>query len=213
MSAKSLLAGAVILSLVVVAGAVAFYIMAVKVPTDLARNTADGIRQFFNFTPQVRINQTIVIEQNTPILEVATVSREMFIDHTWQQSWLGSTKTIQIQGVFMAKAGFDLRDPFRIDIERHPLRVVSWMPPAKLLSIEMKEYKVVKDEDGWWNKVTPQDREEALRQIRAEAVVRAERSGLLEESRSSVEARIREIVERNGSSVVFKNEKTEPPRR
>ena len=212
MSAKGLLGTALVLGFVAVAGAIAFYIVIVKVPSDLARNTADGIRQFFNFTPQVRINQTIVIEQNTPILEFATVSREMFIDHTWQQSWLGSTKTIRIQGVFLAKAGFDLREPFRIDIEKLPLRVVTWMPRAKLLSNEMKEYKVVKDEDGWWNKVTPQDREEALRQIRAEAIVKAERSGLLEESQSSVEARIREIVERNGSRVVFKNEKTEPRR-
>lgn len=205
MRARSLVALGAAVGLVLLAGAVAFYITVVKAPSDLARNTANGVRDFFNFTPQVRINQTIVIEQNTPILEVATVSREMFIDHSWQQSWLGSTKTVQIQGVFTAKAGFDLREPFRIDIERNPLRVVSRLPPPKLLSLEMKEYKVVKDEDGWWNKVTQKDREEAVRQLRTEAIVRAERSGLLEESQASVESRIREIVQRNGASVVFKN--------
>jgi len=210
MRAKSLMAAGAAIGLVIVAGAIAFYVVAVKAPADLARNTADGIRRFFNFTPQVRVNQIIVIEQNTPILEVATVSREMLIDHTWQQSWLGSTKTIQIQGVFVAKAGFDLREPFRIDIQKYPLRVVSWLPAAKLLSLEMKEYKLVKDEDGWWNKVTPQDREDAVRQLRAEAIARAERSGLLEESRTSVEARIREIVERNGSSVSFRSPPGQP---
>jgi hypothetical protein len=137
---------------------------------------------------------------------VATVSREMIIDHSWEQTWMGSTKTIQIQGVFTAKAGFDLREPFRIDIEKRPLHVVAWVPPPKLLSIDMKEYKVLKDENGWWNGVTLQDREEAVRQIRAEAIDKAKHSGLLEESQASVEARIREIVERNGSTVMFRNE-------
>jgi hypothetical protein len=206
MSIKTPLAIAAAVILVIAAATAAFYVVAVKAPSDLARNTAEGVREFFNFTPQVRIDQTVVIEQTTPILEVATVSREMRVDHAWQQTWLRSTKTIQVQGVFTAKAGFDLREPFRIDIEKRPLRVVARMPPPKILSIDMREYKVVKDEDGWWNSVTPKDREDAVRQIRAEAIKKAERSGLLEEARGTVEARLREIVHRSGSTVVFRNE-------
>ena len=204
MNVKTPLAIAAAVVLIIAAATMAFYVVVVKVPSDLAHRTAEGIRQSFNFTPQVRINQTIVIEQITPILEVATVSREMLVDHSWQQTWMGSTKIIQIQGVFTAKAGFDLREPFRIDIERRPLHVVAWVPPPKILSIDMKEYRVLKDENGWWNSVTLQDREEAVRQIRAEAIDKATHSGLLEESQASVEARIREIVERNGSTVVFR---------
>ena len=209
MNVKTPLAIAAAIVLVIVAVTVAFYVVAVKVPSALAHETAEGIRQAFNFTPQVRINQTIVIEQNTPILEVATVSREMLVDHSWQQTWMESTKTIQIQGVFTAKAGFDLREPFRIDIERRPLHVVAWVPPPKLLSIDMKEYRVLKDENGWWNSVTLEDRQDAVRQIRAVAIDKATHSGLLEESQASVEARIREIVERNGSTVVFRSEKAD----
>jgi len=209
MKVKTPLAIAAALGLVIVAVTTAFYVVAVKVPSDLAHNTAEGVREFFNFTPQVRINQTIVIEQTTPILEVATVSRDMFVVHSWQQTWMGSTKTIEIQGVFTAKAGFDLREPFRIDVERRPLRVVARVPPPKLLSIDMKEYKVLKDENGWWNSVTSEDRADAIRQIRAEAIDKAKRSGLLEEAQTSVETRVREIVERNGSTVVFGKEKAE----
>lgn len=210
MNVKVPLAIATAVILVIAAATAAFYVVVVKAPSDLAHKTAEGVREFFNFTPQVRINQTVVIEQTTPILEVATVSREMYVDHAWQQTWLRSTKTIQIQAVFTAKAGFDLREPFRIDIETRPLGVVAWMPPPKLLSIDMKEYRVVKDEDGWWNSVTPKDREDAVRQIRAEAIEKAERSGLLEASRADVEARIREIVHRNGSTVVFRNAQADP---
>ena len=213
MNVKLPLAIAAGVALIVVAVTIGFYVVAVKAPSDLARNTADGIRQFFDFTPEVRIDQTIVIEQTTPILEVATVSREMFVDHSWQQTWMGSTMSIQVQGVFTAKAGFDLREPFRIDIEKDPLHVVAWVPPPRLLSIDMKEYKVLKDEDGWWHGVTRQDREAAVRQIRAEAEDKATRSGLLAEAQASVEARIREIVERNGSTVVFGNESADRHRR
>jgi hypothetical protein len=208
MNVRTPLAIAAAVILVIAAVTTAFYVVVVKVPSNLAYKTAEGMRQFFNFTPQVRIDQTVVIEQNTPILEVATVSRDLFVDHSWQQTWLGSTKTIQIRGVFTAKAGFDLREPFRIDIERRPLRVVAWVPPPKLLSLEMKEYKVVKDENGWWNSVTLQDREEAVRQMRADAIEKVTHSGLLEESQASVEARIREIVAKNGSTAVFKTEST-----
>ena len=52
-----------------------------------------------------------------------------------------------------------------------------------------------------------------MRQIRAEALDKAKQSGLLEEAQASVEARIREIVERNGSTVVFRNENAERRRR
>ena len=208
MTPKKFLLLAAAAGLVIVSGAIAFYIVVVKAPRDLAHNMASGIREIFNFTPEVRINETIVIEQNTPILEVATVSRQMFIDHSWQQTWLGSTKTIQIQGVFLAKAGFDLRKPFRFDIERSPRRVVAWVPPPKLLSLEMTEYKIVKDEGGWWNSITSQDREEAVRQIRAQAIEKATRSGILEESTASVEARVGELVERNGSIAAFGKAKT-----
>jgi len=208
MTSKKLLILAVAAGLVIVSGAIAFYVVVVKAPRDLAHNVASGIREIFNFTPQVRINETVVIEQNTPILEVATVSRQMFIDHSWQQTWMGSTKSIQIQGVFLAKAGFDLQKPFRFDIEKNARRVVAWVPPPKLLSLEMKEYKILKDEGGWWNSITTQDREEAVRQMRAQAIEKALHSGLLEESTASVEARIRELVQRNGSSAEFGKEKT-----
>ena len=66
------------------------------------------------------INETVVIEQSTPILEVATISRQSLVDHSWSHSWLGSTKSLHIRGTFTAKAGFDLREPFTIDIHARP---------------------------------------------------------------------------------------------
>jgi hypothetical protein len=72
MNGKTPLVIAAAIVLMIAAVTTAFSVVAVKAPPDLACHTAEGMRQFFNFTPQIRINQTAVIEQDTPILEVAT---------------------------------------------------------------------------------------------------------------------------------------------
>lgn len=201
---RTLITVALALAIVMIGGAIAAYIVLVKAPSDLARNTAEGIRQFFNFTPQVRINQTVVIEQNIPVLEVATVSRSLFVDHTWSHTWLGSTKTLELQGSFTAKAGFDLHEPFHIVIERSPLRVVAELPHPKILSLQMDSYRVVKDDDGWWNRISDRDREQAIQDLQTLARRKVEASGILTEAQATAEDRIREVVERNGSIVEFR---------
>ena len=118
MRAKGLIISSFVAGTLLIAGAWSFYTVFIKAPTELARATAQGIQEFFNFTPRVKIDQTIVIEQNAPIMEIATVSRQLMVDYTWLHTWLGSTKTIHLVGTFTAKAGFDLKEPFTIEIER-----------------------------------------------------------------------------------------------
>jgi hypothetical protein len=201
---RALVAVAIALAIVMIGGGIAAYIVLVKAPSDLARNTAEGIREFFNFTPRVQVGQTVVIEQNMPVLEVATVSRSLFADHTWSHTWLASTKTLELQGTFTAKAGFDLHEPFHIIIERSPLRVVAELPRPKILSLQMDSYRVVKDDDGWWNRITDRDRERAFQDLQAVARTKVETSGILTEAQATAESRIREVVERNGSVVEFR---------
>lgn len=190
-------------AILVLGGAWAIYVVIVKTPADLARNTAQGFREIFNFTPQVRIDQTIVIEQNIPILEVATVSRDLFVEHTWSMTWLGSTKTIQLRGTFTAKAGFDLHEPFHIIIKKNPLRAVAELPSPRMLSLQMNSCKIIKDESGWWNRIAGPDREQALRDLQRLAGAKALESGILDEVRKTSEARIREIVRKNGADTEF----------
>ncbi len=183
--------------------AIAFYIVFVKAPTDLANGVAQGIKDAFNFTPQVKIEETVVIEQTTPILELATISCDILVDYSWSHQWLGSTKTIALRGTFTAKAGFDLKEQFTINIQKYPLRVQARMPSPKLLSLQMNTYKIVSDESGWWNRISDNDRESAVRALQDIAREKAQNSGMLEEARTTVEQRIKEIVEGNGAMVEF----------
>jgi hypothetical protein len=202
-AASVLLIAGIVFALLLAGTGVTAYLLVVKAPADLARRTAEGIREVFDFTPRVTLNETVLIAENTPILEVATVSRSLVVHHRWSHTWLGSTKTLELHGSFTAKAGFDLHEPFTIDIERSPLRVVARMPAPKLLSVQMDSFVVVADENGWWNRITEEDRTEAVRTLQARARGQSEASGILLEARRSAEDRIREVVQRNGDVVLF----------
>jgi len=193
----------ILAALLFIAGTLAAYRMLVEAPTKLAHATADGLRTLFQVTPRVKINETVVIEQNSPILEVATVSRRLFADHDWSHTWLGSTKSLHVRGAFTAKAGFNLQKPFEITITPSPLGVTARLPDPELLSLQMDSFEVVQDENGWWNRLTEEDRTTAVNTLREIARTKAEQSGILDEVKRSAEERIRELVQKNGAEVAF----------
>ena len=143
----------------IVAVAVGLYLTLFKGPADLALATADGIKEVFDFTPRVMIDETVVIQEMAPIVEIAVVERPMLVDYRWTHTWLGSTKALHLQGTFVAKAGFDLREPFTIRIEPELARRERDLPGPRLLSLEMTGYRILEDEPGWWNAISDRDRE------------------------------------------------------
>ncbi|MES2766654.1 MAG: DUF4230 domain-containing protein [Bacteroidota bacterium] len=202
---KIIAIGAVVITLLIAAPISMHYM--VKAPVDgallLAEKTAAGFKEMFNFTPKVTLNETVVIEENLPISELATVKRDLWVEHSWQHTFLGSTKKITVRGVYASKAGFDLNEKFTVKINRDNMNVVTDMPEPKILSLELKQYDLVTDKNGTWNKLTAQDRENAVRALQRIARDKAETSGIKQEAKSSVENRIREIAQRNGARAEF----------
>ena len=135
--AKPVLITALSVGVVLVASAIAFYLVLVRAPAEIAGNVAEEFREFFNFTPRVTIDQTVVIEQSTPIMEVSTLSRNLFVEDRWEDQWIGSTQAVEIRGTFTVKAGFDLREPFTINITRYGLAIQASLPEPRILSLEM----------------------------------------------------------------------------
>lgn len=186
-----------------VAAAAGLYLTFFKGPADLAHATAEGIKEVFNFTPRVMINETVVIDEVAPITEIAVVERPMLVDYRWSHIWLGSTKTLHLQGTFVAKAGFNLREPFTIRINRNSRDVKAILPKPRLLSLEMTGYRVLEDESGWWNAISAGDREVAVMQLTETARRQAHSSGLLADAQRTAKTRITEILERSGASAEF----------
>jgi hypothetical protein len=58
-------------------------------------------------------------------------------------------------------------------------------------------------DSGWWNRISSTDREAGVENLQSTARAQAESSGMLEEARRSAEERIKDIVQKNGSTVEF----------
>lgn len=185
---RTILAIGLASALIIAAGAGAFYVVAVRAPSELAHRAkeetfdaadrmAKGFKSAFDFTPRVTVDGVTVIEQSQSVIELATVEQELAVQYRWSQTWLGSTKTMELQGFYRAKAGFNLRESFQVSVQ--PSGIVANLPVPKVLSMEMIRYKVQKDESGWWNHITAAERENALTSMQEEARSKVAQSGLL----------------------------------
>jgi hypothetical protein len=97
----------------IIAATLGAYVLLVVVPTQLAKRSyeaakalGEDFKNAFQFTPEITVNNTIVLNQQTPVLELAVLSQNFEHRYTWTNTWLKSTKQIFIAGTFQAKSGF-----------------------------------------------------------------------------------------------------------
>lgn len=185
------------------------YILLVYIPARMAQQTYEGARQIgrdiadaFNITPEVTVNNTVVLQQQTPILELATVSQKFRHHYDWTNTWLGSTKKINIQGTFEAKAGFDLNEKFAIEISSN--RAIVTLPPPKLLSMEPSGDVRFTDENGVWNWVDAADRSRAMNAFTRDARKYGQEGKFVAQAKTEMENKLREIFSSHNMQVEFR---------
>lgn len=167
----------------------------------MAETVAETFQKTLNFTPEVRVDSVVIMAASAPVLELVTVKKQALVRHTWTHTWLHSTKTLEVEATFTARAGFDLQDPLRIQIDPNTKWFSAQLPPVKLLALEMGDIRIPRDEDGLWNKLTPEDREQALRGLEKKARHQFARSAILAEARLAGEERIREVLAKSGVQI------------
>lgn len=170
-----------------------FWTESTKAVRQMAQGIAQDFKGAFNTTPEVTINNHVVTAESHPISELATASKTVSVETTFVSTWLHSTKYISIRGDFVAKAGFDLNDRFRIDIKTKPRLVTVSLPKPRILSLEMTSNDIIDEQGGIVNWLTPQDHEAALRQLTAEAKLDIEKSSIKTAAREEMEKRIKAI--------------------
>ncbi len=182
------------------------YIILVMIPSRLAQQSYEGAKQIgrdiakvFHVTPEVTVHNTVVLQQQTPILELATLSQKFQHRYDWTNTWLGSTKKINIEGTFEAKAGFDLRKKFSIQIDGN--KAVVTLPKPELLSMEFLGDVSFSDENGVWNWVQPEDRARAMNAFTRDARRYGEQSNFVRQSQQEMEKKLKEILELHGKDV------------
>lgn len=199
----------ILITILLITLGITAYVLVVVIPAQLAERSYEGAKQIgrdiseaFQFTPEITVNNTVVLQQQTPILELATLSQKFQHQYSWTNTWLGSTKQIRIKGSFEAKAGFDLNKKFSIQIEDE--KAIVTLPKPQLLSMESLNDVKFEDENGVWNWVDMEDRSKALNAFTGDARKYAEQAQFILQAREVMEKKLTEILKIHGKEVTIR---------
>ena len=140
----------------------------------------DAFAAVVGVQPRVTVNEHIVYEQATPVLELAVLQREVEVERETVSTWLGSTKRLRMRGTFRIKVGFDLKQPFVVNIDGAWAQEVRiQMPPPRILSTELETVEVLSAENGLWNHVKPEEYAQEVSLLNTEARLKANQQGVM----------------------------------
>jgi hypothetical protein len=174
--------------------------------------TIDHVRDAFNevlrVQPEVTVNRRVVLTQTAPIAELAVVTKEELVTLGFNEHLEVlslqiplTEKKLTAEAAYRIKAGFDLHEPFSVEIDpvTHALRAA--MPHAKILSVEQIGDLIYHGKDATLNRVTDDERNQILSRLNAAAHDAAEKSTLKMEAEQQVAQRLKEIMSHNGQSL------------
>jgi hypothetical protein len=195
--------------ILLVVGTITAYVVLVAIPTQMvkrsyeaAKTLGEDFKKAFQFIPEITVEHTIVLNQQTPVLELAVLSQNFGHTYTWTNTWLNSTKQIFITGTFEAKAGFDLRKKFSIELTDDKAYVT--LPEPTLLSIESKGDITYRDENGYWNWVETDDRTKATNAFIKDARAYATHAAFVKDARSKMEEQIKVLLKPYAEEVIIR---------
>lgn len=146
---------------------------------EIAKRTAKDVRRALGFEPKVTVGTNTVFGPSTVLTEIVTASKAFEHTYTYEVTWAGSTKRLELKGDFTAKAGFAADESFSIDISPDGKAVTLRHQQPKLISCDMNKIHILKDENGWWNKIDPSEREKAQNILLEQARGKANGSDLM----------------------------------
>ncbi len=102
------------------------------------------------------------------------------------------TKTLIIRGDYRITAGYRLEPGVSLQVEDGVL--IARFPEPVILGVELIDFEVLSEEDGWWNNVTAEDRATLLRELRQQMRREAMESGALDLVDGTLESRMKQLV-------------------
>ena len=143
--------------------------------------------------PRIVVNERVVLEQESPVLELAVLQREITVERETENTWLDSTKRLRIRGTYRVKAGYDLKQPIEADINGlQPQLVRVQLPRAKVLSVELEKLDMLTLDNGLWNRVQPEEFATEVNSLNLEAQLRARTEGLPAEAEKMLTDQLRQ---------------------
>lgn len=171
---------------------------------DLLKRAGKDLYHALQFQPKVVVGERTVLGPAKEVTEAVTASKTFDHTYIYEVSWAGSTKRLELKGDFTAKAGFPIDDSFSLNISEDGKTVTMRHSLPKLISCEMTKIHVLKDEDEYWNKIQPSEREAAQNTLIQQARRVAETSDLMATAAQNLVERLAPLQQQH--SFVAKNE-------
>jgi hypothetical protein len=154
----------------------------------VANSLRDAFVEIGHLQPRITVNNRTFIEKTTPVAELAVLTRQVEVEHEMLHTWAGSTKRVKLQGTFLAKAGFDLRQD--VDVTATNTDITIHVPHATILGVEQQRVEVLAMENGFWNRISAADMEAEMAMLPELARQRAAESGLTAEAETSLQQQL-----------------------
>lgn len=180
---------------------------AMKKGSDLTGHVMHAFARVLQTVPNVTLKGDSVVLEKSPVAELAVVQRKSQVVMKYESQWLGSSKVLIVRGDFAVKAGFDLNESFRFNVDQPTREVMVDLPKPKVLSVALQNYEVMFSNDGLINKLHASDQAAVVQQMLNKARADAERSDIRQEAMQQVEQRLKDLLLDNASklTVVFHN--------
>ena len=158
----------------------------------LGRDLRAAFVEIAHLQPRIKINDRVYMEQTIPTSELVVLTRRVEVEHEFQHTWAGSSKSVKLHGTFLVKAGFDLRQDLAIDIRSDAIIVK--LPHAQILGVEQQNVDVLAFENGYWNRISAGDLQSELDTLPNLARRKATESGLTAEAETSFQKQLQARV-------------------
>ncbi|MEP6936711.1 MAG: DUF4230 domain-containing protein [Chthoniobacterales bacterium] len=188
------------LTALLLAALVAFIFVRMETwPSRTAKGTADELErvgrdlrsafiEIARLQPRITVNNRVYVERTTASAELALLSRQIEVEHELLHTWAGSTKRVKVHGTFAVRAGFDLQHDVSVDLGQN--EIVVQLPHATILGAEQTKIEVLALENGFWNRISPDDLQSELAALPQLAREKAAQSGLATEAEQSIQRQL-----------------------
>ena len=156
------------------------------------RTLAAELRELFGSEPRISLKRRVIQTSGEAIRELALYKETVLISEEWSRTSWKSTKRLLVQQPFTLKAGFDLnRLKFDLDPEKKLLTVT--VSDSTVVNVEYAgDYDVLKEEHGFWNRISVAERDAILKSLPQKAQDEAEKLRL----RDKAAEQLKNLLER-----------------
>ena len=151
------------------------------------------------------ITHEMVVERLRDVSKLVATEMTLRDVVIYEQSRFGIAKKALLVVTGRVSAGIDLERGADVRIDSAARRIIISLPPAQILSVDILNVTTYDESAGIFNPFKPEDRDAIQRRTRAQLMVSARSSGILEHADESAARVLREFLSRDGFTVEIRH--------